>query len=322
MYFVKSIETGQIQLWYSTHTVKIGYPCINRTLDCSSSRTFRLKSYSEPRLIETVENNLDCLMQILRFNIANHIYFFRITSDLVPFASHPVCSFKWDKYFSQEFIAIGNFIKEHQIRISMHPGQYTLLNSVRPGVIDNSIRDLEYHARLLDAMMLDNTAKIQIHIGGVYGDKSASMDRFVSYYETLDESIKNRLAIENDDSRYTLQDCLFVHSTTGIPVILDILHHELHNNGELIIEALSRAGETWRVEDGIPMIDYSQSDTGSGSHDDMLDIGRFSNFVVESKPLNFDIMLEIKDKESSALKAVDIASEDKRFFRIFDNRTQ
>ena len=314
MYFVKSIETNQIRLWYSTHTVKTGYPCINRTLNCSSSRTFRLKSYSEPRLIETVRNNLDCLMQILRFNVTNHIYFFRITSDLVPFASHPVCSFAWDKYFSQQFIAIGNLIREHQIRISMHPGQYTLLNSVRPEVIDNSIRDLEYHTKILDAMMLDSTAKIQIHIGGVYGDKSASMERFVSYYESLDQSIKNRLAIENDDRSYTLQDCLSVNNTTGIPVILDILHHELHNNGEHMIEALGRAAKTWRVEDGIPMVDYSQSDTVSGSHNLELDIELFVRFVEASKPLDFDIMLEIKDKESSALKAIEIVRDDERFF--------
>ncbi len=75
--------------------MKIGYPCINLTLNCRSSRTFRLENYSEERLIETIENNLNCLAKILEFNYNNNILFFRITSDLIPFASHPIMKFGW-----------------------------------------------------------------------------------------------------------------------------------------------------------------------------------------------------------------------------------
>ncbi|MBN2092117.1 UV DNA damage repair endonuclease UvsE, partial [candidate division KSB1 bacterium] len=89
--------------------MRIGYPCINWTIGCKGDRTFRLNSYSETRLIETVQNNLDCLLKMLQFNMANDILFFRITSDLVPFASHPVCSLNWQEYFKTKFAEIGQF---------------------------------------------------------------------------------------------------------------------------------------------------------------------------------------------------------------------
>ena len=151
--------------------MKIGYPCLNLTIGCKASRTFRLKSFSEQRLIETVADNLDCLMHILRWNVERRILFFRITSDLVPFASHPVCRFDWLGHFRETFARIGAFIRSHNIRISMHPDPFTLINSRDEAIFERSCRELLYHAQVLDAMELDRTAKIQIHVGGVYGDK-------------------------------------------------------------------------------------------------------------------------------------------------------
>ena len=147
--------------------MKIGYPCINLTIGCKSDRTFRLKSYTDERLKSTIENNLDCLQKILQFNVEHDILFFRITSDLVPFASHPVCQFNWRYYFKDKFDGIGDYITRHKIRISMHPGQYTVLNSPDTSVVERSKKELLYHQQVLDALGIDVSAKIQIHIGGV-----------------------------------------------------------------------------------------------------------------------------------------------------------
>src|SRR4030042_294856 len=126
--------------------MKIGYPCLNLTIGCKGARTFRLKSYSEERLVATVENNLNCLLEMLKFNVRHDILFFRITSDLVPFASHPICKFDWQVDFRGQFYEIGNFIKASDIRISMHPDQFTLINSVDEGVFERSVKELLYHA--------------------------------------------------------------------------------------------------------------------------------------------------------------------------------
>jgi UV DNA damage endonuclease len=297
--------------------MRIGYPCINRSIGCSSGRTFRLASYSDERLIATVRENLRCLDAILRFNLASDLLFFRITSGLVPFGSHPISTAPWEETFAEEFAALGRFITGHGMRISMHPDQFVVINARDPGIVDRSVAELRYHARVLDALHLDATAKIQIHVGGVYGDKEAAMERFCREYARLDEGILRRLVVENDDSRYTLADCLRIHAETGIPVLFDVFHHTVNPSGEGVAEAVELSGATWRPHDGILMVDYSTAMPGGrrGRHTESIDTADFAEFLGRTAPADMDIMLEIKDKEKSALAAVGIARQDGRFRR-------
>ncbi|MFH1283503.1 MAG: UV DNA damage repair endonuclease UvsE [bacterium] len=285
--------------------MKIGYPCINRSLSCTSSKTFRLASYSNERLIETIKHNLSCLMDILKYNVLHNLLFFRVSSEIVPFASHPVCNVNWQKYFAEEFKNIGRFIKGNSFRISMHPDQFNVLNAKDMRIVERSIKELEYHADMLDLMNLDQTAKIQLHVGGVYGDKPASIERFIQQWHKLKSSVKKRLVIENDDKLYSLKDCLFIHNIIGIPVLFDAFHHQILNNGESMETALESASKTWNKNDGILMVDYSSKKTGGikGQHTERIDISDFSVFLKKTKKFDYDIMLEIKDKEKSALKA-------------------
>jgi UV DNA damage endonuclease len=137
-----------------------------------------------------VKENLACLEKILQSNREHGLLFFRITSDLVPFASHPICTFPWQAHFAGEFRRIGEYIRQHGFRISMHPDQFVLLNAPDKGVLQRSIADLVYQTQVLDLMGLDPTAKVQIHAGGAYGNKPLSMDRVADPYELLDPVIK------------------------------------------------------------------------------------------------------------------------------------
>jgi len=294
--------------------MKIGYPCINTTIGCKNNRTFRLRSFTEKRLIETINNNLSCLSRILRFNAKHNLLFFRITSDLIPFASHPICNFNWEKHFEEQFLEMGNFIKKQNMRISMHPDQFTLINSLDEKIFSNSLREIEYHEKVLDAMELDVSAKIQIHIGGVYKNKIKSLNRFVERFKRLDHFGKQRLVVENDDKSYNIRDCLQVSAKTGIPVLFDTLHHEVNSSGESLPEAFELFTKTWKKEDGLPMVDYSSQNIGQrlAKHVETINLKHFEKFLKESRPYDFDVMLEIKDKEISALRAMEIASNDKR----------
>ncbi len=297
--------------------MKIGYPCINRTLPCQGNKTFRLKSYSKERFIDTIENNLSCLKEMLEFNLRHTILFFRISSDIIPFASHPVQTVDWKHHFKDIFDEIGSFIKKNRMRISMHPDQFIVLNTKKDDVLQRSIQELEYHATFLDALGLDRTAKIQLHVGGVYGDKQESMNRFVKHFDLVSKNVKQRLVIENDERSYMVKDCLFISDQLNIPVLLDVFHHLIYNNGESVQEVLREIKKTWKHSDGIPMIDYSSQEKNQkiGKHAQHIDRIDFSRFLKDSKDFDIDIMLEIKDKEKSAIEAITAAENDLRFFK-------
>jgi UV DNA damage endonuclease len=294
--------------------MRIGYPCINRSIGCTASRTFRLVSYTEERMRDTVQENLSCLSRILAYNVRHGMLFFRITSDLVPFASHPVCTFPWQEEFAGVFEKIGEYIRRYGFRISMHPDQFVLLNAPDKGVLQRSIDDLVYQVQVLDLMGLAPSAKVQVHVGGVYGDKPAGIDRFVKQYDLLDTAIRDRLVIENDERQYTLSDCLAIHERTGIPVIADAFHHSLLNNREQFTTLLDPVRKTWKIKDGIPMVDYSSQEPGKrvGAHAGHIVAEDFRQFLKETRLVDFDIMLEIKDKEKSALAALALARDDPR----------
>ena len=291
--------------------MRVGYPCINRSIGCTSSRTFRLASYSERRLVETVEQNLDCLETVMRWNVEHGVMFFRITSDVVPFASHPVCTYDWARRFRDRFRALGRVVRRHRMRISMHPDQFVLLNALDADIVASSIRELEYHVRVLDLMALPVSAKVQIHVGGVYGDKPASLRRFVAQHRRLPRAIRRRLVVENDDRSYTVADCLEVSRSTGAPVLFDVFHHKVNSSGETVREAIHKCAATWRRGDGPPMVDYSSQEAGQrrGRHAEHIDPRNFRRFLAQAHCIDCDVMLEIKDKEKSALEAVVLVSQ-------------
>ncbi len=289
--------------------MRFGFVANANSLECKANHRFRLASFSEARLFETVAANLDCLEAILRFAVQHGIGFFRISSDTVPFASHPIRRADWVGRFAERFTAIGAYIRRQNLRISMHPGQYTVLNAPDAAIRARSIDELRYHGALLDALGLDQTARIQLHVGGVYADKTQAMDRFCREYGDLEPALRKRLAIENDERSFSLRDCLSIRRQVGVPIIFDTFHHQCFNHGESVREGLAAAAQSWSVEDGPPMVDYSSQhpERRPGTHADRLDERHFRRFLTRITGFDCDVMLELRDKDLSALKAVALA---------------
>lgn len=187
-----------------------------------------IKNVSEEKIKQLIRHNIVSLQNIINYNNSYAIRLFRISSDVIPFGASQANTMQWTDLFRQELLELGGSIKSAGIRVSMHPGQYTVLNSPDRQVAKYAIQDLAYHCTFLDSLEVDSTNKIILHIGGVYGDKEAAMLRFTERFRALAESIKHRLAIENDDRFYNIDDVMELGARLGLPVVYDTLHNEVN----------------------------------------------------------------------------------------------
>jgi UV DNA damage endonuclease len=251
--------------------IRFGYACINTELSAKNIRTGRTmidKKFQQGGLQlagEIALANARDLLTILEWNEANGITLFRLGSELFP---------RWNHYrleelpqiaeIAQHLRAAGDYAKAHNHRITTHPGPFHILGSPQDHVVDNSLVSLERHSELFDMMgfapSFEN--KINIHIGSTYGDKDATIERWLQNYDRLSDSCKARLVIENDDkaSMYSVRDLYErVHSQIDIPITFDYWHHTF-NTGDLSEEeAFLMARSTWQKHGVTQCTHYSES---------------------------------------------------------------
>jgi UV DNA damage endonuclease len=285
--------------------IRIGYACINTRLP-SPNRTCRLKNATPERILELASENLAALQPILEWNVAHGIELFRISSDVIPFGSHEINKVPWWRILRPQLERLGNFVREKRLRVSMHPGQFTVLNSPRRKVVESSVKELEYHTAFLDALGIDDTHKIVIHLGGIYNDKPRSLKKFIQTYKTFHRRVKARLVIENDERCYSIADALFASKVIGAPVVFDVFHHRWNPALEPYPSRsiIQMSAATWRKRDGRVKIHYSDQWPGQplGTHSKTISVQRFHEFHEGVRDLDVDIMLEVKDKERSVLR--------------------
>ncbi len=254
------------------------------------------------------------------------IRMYRLSSGVAPYITHPDLPQFWNQIEEcrDELAALGAKARRYDVRLSSHPGQYSLLNAADERVYRASLRDFDYHVALLDAMGMPDDQKVITHVGGVYGDKAASRDRFAARYETLPGRVRARLVLENDETHYDLTDVLAIGRRVGVPICWDWLHHAVNNPAKIPADEATRlALATW-PEGQRPKIHYSSQrreprliarknrKTGErtlveaaaaiGQHADNIDAAEFAAYLASVRELPFDIMLEAKNKDLAVLK--------------------
>ena len=295
--------------------MNIGYACINMTLGeekpkITTNRSMIKKTFlakgkeyaGELALLNCVD-----LFEILRWNTANSIGFFRISSDIFPWASeYNIEDLPQYERIKTILKGCGDYAKIHKIRLTSHPGPFNVLVSPREHVVKNTITDLTNHGKVFDLLGLDRTPynKINIHCNGVYGDKPSALDRFCKNFELLPESVQTRLTVENDDkaSMYSVKDLMYIHERIGIPIVFDYHHHKFCTGDMTEQEALELAISTW--PEGItPVVHYSESKALHESNDKLKPQAHsdYINNLPNTYGNNVDIMVESKAKELSIL---------------------
>lgn len=252
--------------------------------------------------------NATDLKTLLQWNVDNDIKLFRLSADVLPWASKVKYENIPDMEAIKDMLAqAGEVATKSGMRITMHPGQFNILSSPIDSVVQNSFEDLRVHSELLDFMNQSRSYfnKVNIHIGATYGDKESALERWISNYNKLPEAIKSRLTIENDDkaSMYSVLDLMEVHKQTNIPIVFDYHHHKFCTGGLSEQEALELAISTW-PKDIVPIIHYSES-KALHENNPKLRPQAHSDFINELPNTyghTVDCMIESKGKEVALLE--------------------
>ena len=248
--------------------MKYGYACINLSLGDKVTtnrnmikKTFEAKGISYASEL-ALKNSRD-LITILKWNEQHDIPMFRITSDLFPWASeYTLGDMSNIDEIEQQLKRVRYIQDTYDLRVSFHPGPFNNLGSPNELVVKNTIKDLSHHGLLMNMMRqpMSRLAKINIHIGGTYGDKVETMKRWEENFHKLPSFVKTRLTLENDDkpNGYSVLDLYPFCRRIGIPLVFDYFHHSLNDAGLTEQEAFEMAYDTW-PKGIMPTCHYSNS---------------------------------------------------------------
>ncbi|MCR8747090.1 UV DNA damage repair endonuclease UvsE [Romboutsia lituseburensis] len=313
--------------------VRLGYVAIALNLQkVTSSSTVTFARYSKlkeeeklKKLKDVTYSNIEALEQILNYNIKNNIHFYRITSNLIPLATHPEVLWDYRKYFKKDFEYIGNIIKNSNMRVDTHPDQFNVINSDKESVVENTIKTLNTQVDLFEDINYDN-GKLVIHIGGAKGGKDEAIQRFIENLKKFPDRISSRLILENDDKTYTAKEVLDICKKVNLPMVLDVHHHDCNNNGEKLDNLLKDIFETWENENLPPKIHFSspREFENDRKHSEYIDVDKFIKFLELAKKTvdkDFDIMIEAKQKDRALIKLMDDLKNKRKDFKYIDEST-
>ena len=288
--------------------IRLGYACISKTLDITSSHTITYTNYEktrnkEEKLIEITNKNLNNLEEILKYNIKNNIHFYRMSSKIIPLATHPNIKINLLNIFKEKLEHIGNIIKENNLRVDIHLDEYCVLNSTNSNIVSSTINIIKFYKNMLKTMNIESY--MILHIGSSAFGIEKSITRFINNFKKLDEESKNMIILENDDKVFKIEDVLKICKTLNIPMVLDY-HHYKCNKVEPLEQHIKEIIKTWKGK--IPKMHLSSKKNNKEfrSHHDYIDINDFIELtnILKTQNKNIDIMIEAKEKDMALFKLI------------------
>lgn len=309
----------KIRFGYVSHAISLWEASPARALTFTRYKQLPLEERNE-RLAWVTSQNIRNTLRMIHYNIAHEIELYRFSSSIAPLSTHPEVNWDFVDPFREQWLEIGRLVKQHNLRVSFHPNQYTLFTSPRPEVTANAVIDMDYHYRMLEAMGLEDQGLINIHVGGAYGDKKETIGRFYENLKSLPLHIKKRMTLENDDKTYHTEETLEVCLKESIPLVFDYHHHMANLCEPPLKELLPVIFQTWEPMGLKPKIHISspKSEKAFRSHADFVDPEFILPLIDVLKELKVDVdmMIEAKAKDQALLKLVDDLSKIRGVKRI------
>ena len=297
--------------------MNLGYACINTALSenkITTNRTMRRKTF-DAKGIDYVSDlalaNVKDLKTYVQWNNEMKIKLFRLSSQIFPWSDEYFVSHLKDyDEIASIMLEVGKIAKDAGQRLTMHPGPYNCLASPTKKVVEKTIRELNFHSEQFNMMGYDPSPynKINIHVGGAYGDKELTLNRFCDNFELLNDDTKKRLVVENDDSpnEYSVKDLVNgVHLRIGIPITFDYFHHKFNTGGLTEEEALIVASATW--PEGVTQCCHYSESRQKEQLDESIRPQAHSDLIyekIQTYGLEPDIVIEAKLKEQAIFKRV------------------
>jgi len=297
--------------------MNLGYACINTALSknkITTNRTMRRKTFDangEDYVSDLALLNVKDLKTYIQWNNEMGIKLFRLSSQIFPWSDeYNVKDLKDYDEIASIMLEIGKIATDAGQRLTMHPGPYNCLASPNQKVVEKTVRELNFHSEQFNMMGFDPSPynKINIHVGGAYGDKEKTLKRFCKNFELLNEDTKKRLVVENDDSpnEYSVADLFdFVYQAIGIPITFDYFHHKFNTGGLTEKQALETASVTWPK--GIAQCCHYSESRRKEKLDESIRPQAHSDLIYEkinTYGLKPDIVIEAKLKEQAIFKRV------------------
>lgn len=299
--------------------VRLGYVAMSMELkNCSPSQTMTFRRFSQledrdaaiRKLEGIARSNLENCLRLLKHNLAHGIRFFRLSSRLIPLATHEDLK-GWDymKALQESFKKIGDFLEKNPMRVDFHPDHFVLLNTKKIDTFNMSIKTLALHEAMLKAMGIDSEHRCVLHVGGGYGDKEKALEQFVHNWGNVPSSIQKMIMLENDDKVFSMHETLYLCEKLGIPFVFDYHHHVVNHQEENWLLEWERAIETWK-HSKLPIkihISSPRSSHDFRAHADYIDPNMFLNFIrgIQGTVEEVHCMIEAKKKDEALFQLVE-----------------
>lgn len=293
----------------------VGYSDDSLLTRYNTNRTMNPLNYDETIMSQIILENLRDFRTLIKYNVHNGMYLYKMNGDIVPMASHPFNLYDWKVKQKHIFESIGKWIDGERARLIIFPRE-----SVRLGQVDdtdtlNDLAYLRYYVELMDVMRLDSSNKVVITIGK-YADQKDGEERFVRNFYRLPKNIRSRLTLTNEPDGSRVHHLIDICHTIGIPFLLS--YDKVHHKGSLkekLNETYYEMNRSWKTQDGNPII-YLKDEPCNieeefyklPSYDDLLHIDRR---IYEH---NLSVIYESSFKDIVAIKLTNCITQAKGVF--------